>query len=54
MASSLVSANNMHESNYRYEDVELQAGKLVPHPREFPRNVNDAHMRRYGRPGQES
>jgi beta-glucosidase len=41
----LVSANNMHESNYRYEDVELQAGKLYPIRVEFHEKVNDADMR---------
>jgi beta-glucosidase len=41
----LVSANNMHESNYRYADVELQAGKLYPIRVEFHEKVNDADMR---------
>jgi beta-glucosidase len=41
----LVSADNMHESNYRYEDVELQAGKLYPIRVEFHEKVNDADMR---------
>jgi beta-glucosidase len=41
----LVSANNMHESNYRYADVELQAGKLYPIHVEFHEMVNDADMR---------
>jgi beta-glucosidase len=41
----LVSANNVHESNYRYEDVELQAGKLYPIRVEFHEKVNDADMR---------
>ena len=41
----LVSANNIHESNYRYADVELQAGKLYPIRVEFHETVNDADMR---------
>jgi beta-glucosidase len=41
----LVSANNVHESNYRYEDVELQAGKLYPIRVDFHEKVNDADMR---------
>jgi beta-glucosidase len=41
----LVSGNNMHESNYRYADVELQAGKLYPIRVEFHEMVNDADMR---------
>src|ERR1035437_3634572 len=41
----LVSADNMHESNYRYQDVELQAGKLYPIRVEFHEKVNDADMR---------
>ena len=41
----LVSANNIHESNYRYADVELQAGKLYPIRVEFHEMVNDADMR---------
>jgi beta-glucosidase len=41
----LVSAKNHHESNYRYADVELQAGKLYPIRVEFHEMVNDADMR---------
>jgi beta-glucosidase len=41
----LVSAKNPHESNYRYADVELQAGKLYPIRVEFHEMVNDADMR---------
>src|ERR1019366_7897858 len=41
----LASGNSVHESNYRYEDVELQAGKLYPIRVEFHEVVNDADMR---------
>jgi beta-glucosidase len=41
----LVRADNVHESNYRYADVELQAGKLYPIRVEFHEKVNDADMR---------
>jgi beta-glucosidase len=41
----LVSGNSIHESNYQYEDVELQAGKLYPIRVEFHEMVNDADMR---------
>ncbi|MGA2269745.1 MAG: glycoside hydrolase family 3 C-terminal domain-containing protein [Bryobacteraceae bacterium] len=42
---SLVRANDIHESKYRYADVELQAGKLYPIRVEFHEMVNDADMR---------
>jgi len=41
----LVSGNSIHESIYRYADVELQAGKLYPIRVEFHEKVNDADMR---------
>ena len=41
----LVSADNPHHSNYKYEDVELQAGKLYPIRVDFHERVNDAEMR---------
>src|SRR5208283_1949287 len=36
---------SIHDSNYRYQDVELQAGKLYPIRVEFHETVNDADMR---------
>jgi beta-glucosidase len=41
----LVSDDSIHESIYRYQDVELQAGKLYPIRVEFHEVVNDADMR---------
>jgi beta-glucosidase len=46
----LVEANTIHDKSYRYEAVELEAGKLYPIRVEFHETVNDASIRLVWRP----